>query len=69
MAPLEAALPVLEARGDQPREVAEIVYMLVSAGFYCDRELNLRHRERAFAVLGGLLALAFLVPEILRPRI
>lgn len=52
VAPLEAALAVLEARGDQPAEVAEIVYMLVSAGFYCDRELNLRHRERAFAVLG-----------------
>lgn len=51
VAPLEAALGVLEARGDEPREVAEIVYMLVCAGFYCDRELNVRHRERAFAVL------------------
>lgn len=50
-APLEAALAVLEARGDRPLEVAEIAYMLVSAGFYCDRELNVRHRERAFAVL------------------
>jgi len=51
MEPLEAALTVLEARGDQPSEVAEIVYMLVCAGFYCDREVNVRHRERAFAVL------------------
>lgn len=51
VAPLEAALPVLDARGDRPQEVAEIGYMLVSAGFYCDREVNIRHRERALAVL------------------
>lgn len=51
VAPLEAALTVLEASNDRPRELAEIAYMLVSAGFYCDRELNLRHRERALAVL------------------
>lgn len=51
VAPLEAALPVLEARGDRPREVAEIGYMLISAGFYCDRQANQRHRERALAVL------------------
>ena len=51
VAPLEAALAVLDARGDRPRELAEIAYMLVSAGFYCDREVNLRHRERALAVL------------------
>ncbi|MCA9656214.1 MAG: AAA family ATPase [Myxococcales bacterium] len=52
VAPLEAALAVLEARGDAPRELSEISYMLVSAGFYCDREVNLRHRERALVVLG-----------------
>jgi tetratricopeptide (TPR) repeat protein len=51
VAPLEAALTVLEARDDRPQELAEIVYMLVSAGFYCDREVNQRHRERAIAVL------------------
>lgn len=52
VAPLEAALAVLESRGSAPRELSEIAYMLVSAGFYCDREVNLRHRERALAVLG-----------------
>ncbi|MEX1367997.1 MAG: AAA family ATPase [Nannocystaceae bacterium] len=52
IAPLEAALAVLESRDDDPRERSEIAYMLVSAGFYCDREVNLRHRERALALLG-----------------
>ncbi|MCA9707225.1 MAG: AAA family ATPase [Myxococcales bacterium] len=51
VAPLEAALAVIEAQGDQPREVAELSYMLVSAGFFCDREVNQRHRERALQVL------------------
>jgi tetratricopeptide (TPR) repeat protein len=51
VAPLEAALTVLQARDDRPRELAEIGYMLVSAGFYVDREVNLRHREQAIAVL------------------
>lgn len=51
VAPLEAALEVFEASGERPCELAEIAYMLVAAGFYCDREVNLRHRERALAVL------------------
>lgn len=58
VAPLEAALGVVEASGRSPREVAEIYYMLVSAGFYCDREVNLRHRERAIAVLADHAGLA-----------
>lgn len=51
VAPLEAALAVFETHGTRPRDVAKICFMLVCAGFYCDREVNRRHRERAFAVL------------------
>ncbi len=51
IAPLEAALEVIEPRRGTSRELAEIAYMLVSAGFYCDREVNERHRERAITAL------------------
>lgn len=58
IAPLEAALAVIEAQGRQPREVAELSYMLVSAGFFCDRQVNQRHRERTLRVLASHCGLA-----------
>lgn len=51
--PLEAALEVYEEEGNDPARVARIHYMLVAAGFYVDREVAVRHRERAFEVLSA----------------
>lgn len=53
IAPLEAALKVFSANGDQSSRVAEVSYMLVAAGFYVDRDVAVRHRELAMQVLGA----------------
>ncbi len=58
VAPLEAALAVIEHRKDQPRERTEISYMLVSAGFYCNRDVNVRHREHTLALLADHAGIA-----------
>lgn len=51
VAPLEAALNVLESDGAEPRRRARILYMLVAAGFYVDRDVNLRHSPAALVRL------------------
>ncbi|MCH9685688.1 MAG: AAA family ATPase [Deltaproteobacteria bacterium] len=51
VAPLEAALAVFQDQEPRSARVAEIAYMLVAAGFYCDREVNERHRDRAITAL------------------
>jgi tRNA A-37 threonylcarbamoyl transferase component Bud32/tetratricopeptide (TPR) repeat protein len=50
VAPLEAALEVWQAEDIEARRRAQILYMLVAAGFYVDRDVNVRHSRAALAV-------------------
>ncbi len=55
--PLEAALEVIEAHGDRPREALDIRRMLVMSGCMADRTIAVRYQDatlRAYAKASGL---------------
>ena len=59
---LEAALGVYTAQGAQPRIVADLYVMLITAGFYSDRAAVRRHADDAVVVLERLAGLHWARP-------
>lgn len=51
---LEVALKIHRERGSSPRLISELYTMLITAGFYANREVAARHKDDALDLLGTL---------------